>query len=138
MDLMTVSADRKPDELWVVQINPQERAENPRSLEEIADRRNELAGNLSLNQELRFIEWVNDWIDAGHLPADEYARTRIRRIEMREKYHYSSKVDRRASFIRDLVELGEEQADAFLADLADEHAAETAVSDGTEDQQRTA
>jgi NTE family protein len=117
MDLMTVSADRKPDELWIVQINPQERSENPRSLEEIADRRNELSGNLSLNQELRFIEWVNDWVEAGHLPADSYARTEVRKIEMRERYNYATKTDRRPSFLRSLIDLGEEQAGAFLAEL---------------------
>jgi NTE family protein len=139
MDLMTVSADRKPDELWIVQINPQERAENPRSLEEIADRRNELSGNLSLNQELRFIGWVNEWVAAGHLPADEYALTTVRRIEMRERYDYSSKVDRRPAFIRSLVELGEQQAEAFLTELADERAAGAPVESGaTGDEQRTA
>jgi NTE family protein len=115
MDLMTVAAHRKPDELWVVQINQQERATNPRSLDEIADRRNELSGNLSLNQELRFIEWVNEWVAAGHLPADKYARTTVRRIEMREQYHYATKLDRTPSFLRSLVALGEEQAATFLA-----------------------
>ncbi|HKP09709.1 MAG TPA: patatin-like phospholipase family protein, partial [Gaiella sp.] len=38
--------DAKPDELWVVQINPTEREDEPRTAVEIADRRNELAGNL--------------------------------------------------------------------------------------------
>jgi NTE family protein len=120
MDLMTVPADRKPDELWIVQINPQERAENPRSLDEIADRRNELSGNLSLNQELRFIEWVNDWVDAGHLPAGRFSRTEIRKIEMREQHNYATKIDRRPSFLRSLIDLGEEQAAAFLAELETE------------------
>jgi NTE family protein len=117
MDLMTVPARRKPDELWVVQINPQERAENPRTLEEIADRRNELSGNLSLNQELRFIEWVNEWVEVGHLPADRYAHTEVRVVEMREHYPYATKLDRRPSFVRSLVGLGETQAAEFLASL---------------------
>ena len=46
-DLMTVDIDRKPDELWVIQINPQEREGEPTTVEEIADRRNELSGNSS-------------------------------------------------------------------------------------------
>jgi NTE family protein len=138
MDLMTVAASRKPDELWVIQINPQERAENPRTLEEIADRRNELSGNLSLNQELRFIGWVNDWVDAGHLPADRFSRTEIRKIEMRERYHYSTKLDRTPSFVRSLIGLGEEHAAAFLAALdADaesegEHESEHGAERGTD------
>jgi NTE family protein len=130
MDFMTVARERKPDELWIVQINPQKRDENPRSLEAIADRRNELSGNLSLNQELRFIEWVNGWVAAGHLPADTYVRTTVRRIEMRDQYSYSSKVDRQPSFIRALVKRGEEQATAFLDTLDGEPRADGAVAAG--------
>jgi NTE family protein len=47
--------DAQPDELWVIQINPKTRSSEPRSVLAIADRRNELAGNLSLYQELHFI-----------------------------------------------------------------------------------
>ena len=113
-DLLTVDADRKPEELWVIQINPQERDGEPTSLEEIADRRNELSGNISLNQELRVIERVNQWIDAGHLPESEFSRTEIHRIEMGRTYHCSTKVDRRPSFIRELMDLGEQRAAEFL------------------------
>ncbi|QGX93920.1 patatin-like phospholipase family protein [Haloplanus rallus] len=112
-DLMAVEASRKPDELWVIQINPQVREGEPSSLEEIADRRNELSGNISLNQELRVIERVNDWIDQGYLPESEFKRTEIHRIEMGEAYHCSTKVDRRPSFIRELMELGERRGAEF-------------------------
>ena len=50
----------KPEEIWVVQINPQRRQAEPRSMSEIIDRRNELSGNLSLGQELYFISKIND------------------------------------------------------------------------------
>jgi NTE family protein len=115
-DLMTIDAARKPDELWVIQINPQERDGEPTSLEEIADRRNELAGNISLNQELRVIERVNDWIDAGHLPKSDFTKTRIRRIAMDRAYHCSTKVDRNPSFLQELMELGEQRAMEFVAE----------------------
>ncbi len=46
----------KPDEIWVIQINLQKRDIEPRSMPQILDRRNELAGNLSLNQEIHFIK----------------------------------------------------------------------------------
>ena len=117
MDLMTVSADRKPDELWVIQINPQEREETPRSLVDIADRRNELAGNISLNQELRFIRWINRWIEAGHLPTESFSRTAVRRISLGSGYGHSTKLDRDPEFIEELVATGEERADEFLAAL---------------------
>lgn len=112
-DLMTVDAARKPEELWVIQINPQEREGEPTSLEEIADRRNELSVNISLNQELRVIDRVNEWIDAGHLPESEFTKTEIRRIPMGRKYHCSTKVDRRPRFLRELMELGEQRAAEF-------------------------
>jgi NTE family protein len=112
-DLMAVEVSRKPDELWVIQINPQVRDGEPSSLEEIADRRNELSGNISLNQELRVIERVNDWIDRGYLPESEFTKTTVHRIEMGKAYHCSTKVDRRPSFIRELMELGERRATEF-------------------------
>jgi len=115
-DLMHQPAGRKPDELWVIQINPQEFEGEPTSLEVIADRRNELAGNISLNQELRFIERVNEWVADGTLPADEFSRTEIRHIRMGKRYHCSTKVDRDPDFIAELMALGRERAAAFLAD----------------------
>jgi NTE family protein len=113
-DLLTVDADRKPEELWVVQINPQEREGEPTSLAEIADRRNELSGNISLNQELRTVERVNDWIDEGHLPESDFTRTTIRRVVMGDTYHCSTKLDRSPSFLSTLMERGEERALEFL------------------------
>jgi len=114
-DLMTVDAARKPDELWVIQINPQEREGEPTSLEEIADRRNELSGNISLNQELRVIERVNEWLDEGHLPESDFSRTEIHRISMGRTYHCSTKVDRSPSFLGELMGLGEQRAAEFRA-----------------------
>ncbi len=116
-DLVTADEARTPDELWVIQIDNQERPGTPTTLEEITARRSELAGNLSLNQELRFIEKVNEWIDAGYLPESEFTHTEIRRIEMQKRYHSATKMDRSQSFIDDLLELGERRAREFLADL---------------------
>lgn len=114
-DLMHQPPERKPDELWVIQINPQELEGEPTSLAEIGDRRNELSGNISLNQELRFIERVNDWVEAGKLPSDEFRQTEIHRIEMGRRYSYSTKLDRDPEFIEELIDRGREQAAAFLA-----------------------
>ncbi|MHB9288433.1 patatin-like phospholipase family protein [Halobacteriales archaeon Cl-PHB] len=113
-DLLSVPAHHKPDELWVIQINPQVQEETPRTLEEIADRRNELAGNISLNQELKFVERVNDWVEAGHLPEDEFSKTSIRRIPMDRQYHCSTKVDRSAEFVAELTDLGRQRGAEFL------------------------
>jgi len=115
-DLMVGDGDRKPEELWVVQINPQERESVPKTAGEIADRRNELAGNISLNQELGFIERVNGWIDEGHLPEDRFTKTTVHRIEMDKPLHCSTKADRSPEFIDELISLGESSAATFLDD----------------------
>jgi NTE family protein len=112
-DLVDVSAEQKPDEIWVIQINPQRRDGEPRSLEEITDRRNELAGNLSLNQELGFINQVNEWVAEGHLPSDVYRPITVRRLELDKKLHCSTKLDRSPSFIRELLAYGESRAGEF-------------------------
>jgi len=116
-DLMRVEAERKPDEIWVVQINPQERDGEPTMLDEITDRRNELSGNISLNQEIRFIQRVNEWVDKGYLPEEEFTKTDVRRIEMKESYHCSTKLDRSPRFLRELMRVGEKRADEFLRNL---------------------
>lgn len=116
-ELMAVPVRRKPDELWVIQINPQTTTGEPSTLLEIADRRNELAGNLSLNQELRFIKAVNRWIEAGFLPRDRFTQTTIRRIPLGLDLPCSSKFDRSTAFLQKLLTAGEERAANFLAGL---------------------
>ena len=113
-DLMHTDPARKPDELWVVQINPQTREGEPTTVDEITDRRNELAGNISLNQELRFIETVNRWVDQGDLSTDAYNHTEIRRIVLDERLGYPSKLDRSTAFIQRLRQQGISDAEAFL------------------------
>lgn len=115
-DLMTVDAARKPDELWIIQLNSQEMEGTPKTLDAIADRRNELSGNISLNQELRFIHWVNAWIDDGLLPTDRFSHTTVRRIGMDRRYDSSSKVDRSPEFIEALIESGESRAERFFSE----------------------
>jgi len=70
--------DTRPDELWVIQINPGRWDGEPRSMVEIADRRNELAGNLSLHQELGFIEKVDQLLEEGRLADDGRYRSSAR------------------------------------------------------------
>jgi NTE family protein len=113
-DMMHQPPERKPDELWIIQINPQEFEGEPTSLEEIADRRNELSGNISLNQELGFIEQINDWVEDGKLPAEEFSKTAIHRIDMGKRFHCSTKIDRAPDFIDELIDLGNQRCETFL------------------------
>ena len=106
---------RDPDEVWLVKINPQERARVPRTTDEIADRRNELSGNTALNAELRFVQQINEWIAKGYLP-DRYTHTEIRRIRFtRSGLDWRTKLDRSPAFIETLIRDGEDAAAEFLA-----------------------
>ena len=100
----------------MIQINPAQRTSEPKSLEEIRDRRNELAGNLSLHQEIYFIETVNDWLEMGILSSNSrYKTTKVQWIKLLRDLDYASKLDRSPSFIQEMIEYGEMQADNFLA-----------------------
>ncbi|MFB6135466.1 MAG: patatin-like phospholipase family protein [Halobacteriaceae archaeon] len=103
-----------PDELWVIQVNPQEIDHVPTSTREIHDRRDELSGNLSLNQELYFIEKLNQLIDDGSLEHEGYKHIDIERIVVDEHYGYTAKLDRDRGFVEDLVEEGERDGEEFV------------------------
>jgi NTE family protein len=110
--------DNRPDEIWIIQINPQERPGEPHLAEDILDRRNELSGNLSLNQEVEFIETVNRWLADGFLSADRFKTIHLHTIPMSPELAFSlnsaSKLDRNAALLETLMADGEEQARRFL------------------------
>ncbi len=104
-----------PDEIWVVQINPQRRKEEPTTVRDIVDRRNELAGNLSLAQELYFIDRINALRAKHEALRGKYRHIAIRVVELDRDLDYSSKLDRSPGFIRDLIEYGERRAELFFS-----------------------
>jgi NTE family protein len=107
--------DEAPDEIWVVQINPQRRNDEPRSMREIVDRRNELAGNLALGQELNFVEKINQLLDRHELLSDKYKRIQVRVVELDgEELDYPSKLDRGSDLIERLLDAGRERAEWFF------------------------
>jgi len=117
----------EPDEIWVIQINAKERSAEPRTILEIADRRNELSGNLSLYQELHFIERMDSMIEEGHLVGGGYKPITIRIIEMArsdksQKLGAASKLNRDPQFLDDLIDQGADRATEFVAALGFEQA----------------
>jgi NTE family protein len=117
---------RRPDEIWVVRINPQSRATEPIIEPEIMVRRDELAGNLSLSKEIELIELVNRWVERGVF--QDFFRDRVKLIQIRQiemspelsgNLDYVSKLNRASSFIDILIADGEKQAEKFLESLAD-------------------
>jgi NTE family protein len=120
--------DAGPDELWVIQINPQRLETEPTTLSDIADRRNELAGNLSLYQELAFIEKIDQLLETGQLSkGQKYKQVVVRVIELSRNrlprgLGSASKLNRDPRFIQDLMSHGEQQAEGFLAAVTFERA----------------
>jgi NTE family protein len=123
--LDTVDPESKPDEIWVVRINPQEfQPENDRiGLDHIRDRVNALAGNLSLNGELDHIVTMNDWLRRfgdEHPPLAGRKVVAVRTIKMRPEtaygLPYTSKFDRDQRHLAALHDEGQEVARVWLAD----------------------
>jgi NTE family protein len=126
--------ETKPDELWVIQINPTVREDEPRSVLDITDRRNELAGNLSLYQELHVIELIDRLLAEGQLVGDRYKQVVVRVLEFSRPLSSklmgpASKLNRDARFIRSLMDQGERQVEEFLAARAFEDAWRAAADD---------
>ncbi len=110
------TADAKPDELWIIQINPLRQPTAPKTLETISDRRSELAGNLSLRQELAFVRQVNEWVDEGVLADDSFKHVDVRWIRFGEEFEYESRFDRDPAFIRSLLAAGRQAGREFLSE----------------------
>jgi NTE family protein len=105
-----------PDEIWIVRINPVNCPIVPSQLNDIRDRRNEMAGNLALAEEVYFIERVNKWVAGGLLPGKKHIAVReIAADGLNERrFDYASKLDRAPAFIEALLEQGRAAAAAFL------------------------
>ena len=103
--------DLDPDEIWIIQINPEEISEEPKTTADIWDRRGQLAGNLSLNQELAFVRRTNELVRKHGI---EKPVTKVHRIEMSVPLDAASKLDRSPELIEKLMNHGEEQATLFL------------------------
>jgi NTE family protein len=118
-----------PDEIWIIQINRAHHGAVPETPSDIFDRRNQLAGNLSLQHELELIRVVNLVLQEKALPPEALARfglnmteaIKVRFIRMSsdlaESLDYPSKLSRNPAHIARLIADGETQASAFLAEL---------------------
>jgi NTE family protein len=109
-DLLELSID----ELWLVQINSSTCARVPTETHEILDRRNALAGNLSMEQELGFIDALNRAIRNGRLSDPNFHPIQVSRIPLDRELNYRSKLDRRPEWIQELREYGNTKCRWFL------------------------
>ena len=102
------------NELWVIQINPSTCPRVPTETHEILDRRNELAGNLSMEQELAIIEMMNRLLATGKLKDPKYHPIDVARIPLDRELEYMTKLDRKPEFLNELREYGRAKARWFL------------------------
>jgi NTE family protein len=130
------------EEIWVIKINPTSRATAPLQPNEIGDRRNQLEGNVSLFQNLKWIELINDMMlmdafkpeflknfDIPHpvripkaFPYEADKPYHIPWIEMSDEVQltmdFEGKLDRSAKNLDRLIAHGEERGKAFIAERA--------------------
>lgn len=110
------------DDILIVQINPIERNETPKTARDIQDRLNEITFNGALMGEFRAMDFVNRLIDKGRLSGDQYMRTRPHRIDggkFLEPFSASTKVDASWSMIQKLHGFGREAAKQWLGENYD-------------------
>ncbi|RPH73520.1 MAG: patatin-like phospholipase family protein [Hyphomicrobiales bacterium] len=100
----------------LVQINPRERADVPRSAAEILNRLNEISFNASLMKEIRMIALLRQVADPGSGEGARWAGMRTHRImtEMLSELGASSKLNAEWDFVSLLRDEGRRAAAAFL------------------------
>ncbi len=105
------------EDVVLVQINPLERQETPKTARDILNRLNEITFNASLMKELRSIEFVSRLINSGTLDAADYKQIRLHRIHDDEaitQFSASSKLNAEWDFLCHLKELGRQAADRWI------------------------
>jgi NTE family protein len=134
----SVGAENIPEEIWLIKINPTFSEKVPQLPDDIIERRNELEGNISLFQQLRHLEMLNDMLLQDAFQAPFLARFDIKepiRIpksfptdadktyhipciempsELNDALDYESKLDRSSAHIDRLIMEGEKSAGLFL------------------------
>lgn len=104
------------EDVVLVQINPIERRDTPRTVPEIEARLNEITFNSSLLQEFRAIDFVARLIDAGALDPARYKKARMHlvRDERLDGFGAATKMKADWDFFQELCELGRQAARRFL------------------------
>jgi NTE family protein len=104
-------------DLMIVQINPVERRDLPRTAGEIMDRLNEITFNASMLRELGAIALIKNLVDEEHVTRAQYNDMRLHRISgdaHLPQLGVSSKFNTDWAFFEHLHEAGRAVADAWL------------------------
>jgi NTE family protein len=103
-------------DLVVIQINPIEREDVPRSAQDILNRINEITFNASLIKDMRAISLISDLVQNFGINDNRYRCIRVHRIfaEKLGILGVSSKLNSEWAFLQHLRELGQTTADGWL------------------------
>jgi NTE family protein len=106
----------------LVQINPRERRDTPRSAGDILDRLNEISFNAPLMKELRMIALLRQAVDPGTGEGCRWAKMRTHRIltDKLVEFGASSKLNAEGRFLRVLKDEGRKAAEEFLQSRGDD------------------
>ena len=106
----------------LVQINPRERVETPRSASEILNRLNEISFNSPLMKELRMMAVLREAADPGSGEGARWAKMRTHRIltDMLAGLGASSKLNAEWEFVTMLKNEGRKSTEEFLAASGDD------------------
>ena len=107
----------RTNDLLLVQINPVERRETPRTAQEIHERLHEIIFNGNLMRELRGLDFVQGLVAQGQLPDNRYRRILAHRIDgagVLDTYAASSRMNAEWNFFLRLRDAGRTATKAWL------------------------
>ena len=106
------------DDILLVQINPLERRQTPRTVSEINNRLNEITFNSTLLRELRAVAFVQRLLEEGKFSPDEYKNVHLHRIDASDElddHEASSKSKAEWDFFVQLRDAGRRTAQSWLS-----------------------
>ncbi len=119
-----------PDDVVIVNINPLERDEIPKTPQQIQNRINEISFNSSLFRELRAINFVQRLLADGKLKAGEMSRVLVHMIaddELMNDLSAATKIVPNPVVLNRLKQAGRSAADQFLSAHKDDLGARSTV-----------
>lgn len=110
-------------DLVLIQINPLNRPEVPRTARDIQNRLNEITFNAALIKELRAIGFLWEMIENEKLDRERYRDAKLHRIQAEQtmlELGVSSKLNAEWAFLTELRDLGRRTAESWLAENFDD------------------
>lgn len=117
-------------DILLVQINPVERRETPRTPQEIQDRLNEITFNANLMRELRAFDFLDELIEDRVVDARTFKQALLHRIDgtdALEDHAAASRLDARWQLLEHLRDKGRAAAQAWLREHYDSVGRESTV-----------